>query len=231
MFKSYSDFVDNAERIYKQNLRGRQRLVQTEGIQADPVFLQKAGGIGVVFRYPSSFSDDVIAYSQQLAEQSGGVALGQALHTTIRFATANGFVFDPDRDTPIMAGLAASLRQKVATTLPYFLKESAINFSAVVYNHFAVVAPGKPNHACYTLLEYLYNAAGLLPEAMPWGAHMTLVRFSEPRLPEELAAFFDLLQTPKSFGEARPNRVDVTWSQIDEGNRLTFETFDSIPLT
>ena len=147
------------------------------------------GGYLISFRHPFQITRVVESFSRRI-ENEGGVPIqayhAADLHTTISdMDKKEGFIFDEK--------ILESLSRCVEDTLNGFGKiKPNINFSRWLYNPGAIVVAGTPDQNFVDISEAVYSLGKNrgINVRMPWGAHISACRFTQPQSSENLENFF-----------------------------------------
>ena len=213
-------FRESEERIYRERFRRMAPQIRKEGFKADPVFANQRSGVLIAFLpdpYTAWCMRQVIA-SVNTAVQAYGVPVSvygaEVFHSTISGyqATDGAPVGLETRGSTIDDTLQPAIAHAIKT-LPRITR----NRCAIKYHHrllcnpTTVIAPGEPNEEWLLIVERLIarckNAGITLRK--PWGAHMTLARFTANYRPSSFNGFLGALAKINPDAVLRPRSIGI----------------------
>lgn len=222
------EFLQGQERIYSTKF-GKNLLMEKGVIPEVPKQGSLVGGYLISFRHPHQISRAAEAFSRKI-ESEGGVPVqayfAADLHTTISdMDKKEGFVFDEQ----VLNGLSKCVSDALSSlgSIP----PARIDFQRWLYNPGAIVVAGTPNQAFVDISERVYSLGKQrgINVRMPWGAHISAVRFKEAASPERLNDFFKVMESAPAIGESQPAYLDVgTMRYTHDG--FAKEIFETFPL-
>ena len=145
-----------------------------------PHGLNGKGGYLIAFRHPD-----------EIAEAAG------------TFSTNLGERFSPDLG--VLNRLVSAVRETGRLAAP------TIEYNEWLFNQSTLIAAGTPNEAFLEISQRIVDSAKKesLELRLPWGAHITIARFTRPQTYDELAGFRSFLENAALLGTSRPACIDV----------------------
>ena len=227
--KTLDEFSQEQEGIYASRF-GKHLLDERGVVPEVPKPGHLVGGYLISFRHPHRISKAVEAFTRRIESESGiPVQAYHAadLHTTISdMEKKEGFVFNPE--------LMNDLSRCVKDALDSFgeIPQPIINFQRWMYNPGAVVVAGNPNQAFVGISEAVYELGESrgINVRMPWGAHISALRFTQQKNPGELEPFFNIMESSPVIGDSQPAYIDVGTMRYTH-NGFCKEIFDTFSLS
>lgn len=199
-------FRKGQEAIYRERFRQMEPLIRKDGFKSDTVFANRRGGLLVAFlpdKYTAWCMRKVIESMNRAAQAVAApvnVYGADMFHSTISdFRAADGFLPDNEAHRLAIDDLQLAIKHTVASLPGITRNHCAIEYQRrLLCNQTTVIAPGEPNEEWLTVVEQVIarcQDAGITLRK-PWGAHMTLARFTDAFGPPESG---DLLRATKEI--------------------------------
>ena len=197
----FTEFIAKQEEVYNK-FRDISKL-EIEGTK--PSIPDSQGGYLIIFRHPLKVTEKVEGFSKRISQIVPAIVYDSAtIHTTISdFGIKEGFA--PEKD--ILEKLCNSARRV------FFKDTPAISYSEWLYNQNTVIVAGMPDETFLEIAQGIYSSGEKngIKLRMPWGAHITVNRFTEQKSPEELKDFFKLMKEAPVLGKSVPENIDVAY--------------------
>jgi len=225
-------FLREQERIYRERFRQQEAVVRREGFKPDPVVTGEKGGFLVVF-----LPDFTTRFWMPMILSLVGDELARCGIPHIRY-TANPFRYLPANvhstisdynvadgyvpfsgtatnravDSLLVTNLQFAVR-KAVRSLPVTTREQcAVQYRMpLLCNSTTVIAPGTPNEEWLIVVERIIErcASAGIELRRPWGAHMTLARFTEAVEPKKVRKSLSLVRGIQPSVTLRPHSIGV----------------------
>ena len=194
------EFLAKQEQVYDK-FRSSSEQIQREGVK--PHGLNGKGGYLIAFRHPDEIAEAAGTFSTNLAQFSPLMVFHPGnIHTTISDYQL-GVRFSPDLG--VLNRLVSAVRETGRLAAP------TIEYNEWLFNQSTLIAAGTPNEAFLEISQRIVDSAKKesLELRLPWGAHITIARFTRPQTYDELAGFRSFLENAALLGTSRPACIDV----------------------
>lgn len=201
-----SDFLNKQREIYD---KFRNNKVKETGINPKQELLKGVGSYLIVFRHSLDVIESLDEFSYKVSREIPSITYGLSnAHTTISDYEL-GPEFIPKKQTLEKLTLATSIASE--RSVP------KINYNEWLYNGDSIIAAGIPDGQFLEIVEHIIDNSKRLGIDLryPWGSHITAARFTAPKKPEELRAFFELIKEAPQLGISKPKKIDLCVQRIN----------------
>lgn len=203
------EFLGHQDKVY-DDMRSLERdRTRTKGIEPDPRLISRNGGFFLSFVHEPRITARASAISVRI-----GACVPAISYTTEELHTTAGSIVDSiqdhfyfDREMPVhKEWLDAVLHVAYEVTSVVGADPCLIAFTdPFMIVPTGVVAPGQPNQGFFEVIHAVERVSKEygVKFRLPWGAHMTLNRFTERKSVTEAQKLFDLLGRERPLGVSR----------------------------
>ena len=206
-----NQFLQNQEKNYNE-IRNLQRLVVEEkGIEPDPALVERRGGFFIVLIHSTVITRKAMRFSREVSKRAPAIVYGSThVHTTLgrcTFGFGPQFYFNAHTDKK-GAGILRKLSDvisNISETIPRNALE--INYTEYLLTPHSLIAAGTPNEVFVKMLNLMIEEGKRrnIEINPPWGAHITLSRFTERRTLREMSPVLSTqLGKAAPFGRSAP---------------------------
>ncbi|MBI3334494.1 hypothetical protein HYZ97_03335 [Candidatus Pacearchaeota archaeon] len=196
---TYGEFLKEQERRLTRIFR--QNQVKNKGIASSDL-PEREDCYYIGLQYSPQDHQRIHLLSQEIAARVPAyVYQPQDLHVTL----ANGYItpggFTTDNEIIRKLGeIVESLADRPAPRMVY---------PGLLFNETTTIMPAYADRAFFDLAHTIHTKAKEegLELNFPWGAHMSISRFTTQRSPEELTDLFSFIEQAEPIGEVTANRV------------------------
>ncbi|WP_238884085.1 hypothetical protein [Clostridium sp. YIM B02551] len=208
---NYSNFLENEERIYSE-FRDTSKVI-VEGLK--PNIQENKGGYIIALRHPDNVINNIKNITSKIYKEVKCIKYDESnIHTTL--ATYNecvGFKLIKD-ELELISNIAINNR--------LIIKDTKIYYSECLINQDSIIVSGTPNENFIEYLDSIEREASRynIKLKMPWGAHITIIRFLEQVEHDKILNILDIVKDYKEIGLSIPISIDIGYFS------LTKDTFD-----
>ncbi|MDD7795414.1 hypothetical protein [Clostridium sp. 'White wine YQ'] len=208
---NYDEFLENEEEIYSE-FRDTSK-VMVEGLK--PNIQENKGGYIIALRHPDNIINNIKNITSKIYKEVKCIKYDKGnIHTTL--ATYNegvGFKLIND-DLELISDIASNNR--------VLIKDTKINYSECLINQDSIIVAGTPNENFKEYLDAIEREANKynIKLKMPWGAHITIIRFLENIEYDKVLNILDIVKDNKKIGLSIPTSIDIGYFS------LTKDTFN-----
>jgi len=215
----FSEFIKSQETVYS---RFRRTKIKKLGTLPDPfIDGHRRSGYFIALRYPTEIAKAVEELSFQIAETAPVMIYDKdKIHTTLSD-------FSLGRDVPCDTKVLDRLVEIASVVESQDAPE--IEIHDLLCNRNTVILAGSPNEQFVNLSNIILSQAQKsgINLREPWGAHITVARFSQTVAPEHLENFFELINIKEyNFGVVSPNRVDIGYFRLNPITIINYRSFE-----
>lgn len=216
------NFLKEQEKNYNEI---RALLVLETGAEADPALQERRGGFFISLIHADELTQSGAKISAEIAHIVPSVSYGtKDIHTTLgRVKQEYGphFYCNPDKEPSVT--ILQKLKEVVKEALTDVIEPyPRIAYSDYLVTRHAVIAVGTPNEWFVKFTGALIKKGGncgieIIP---PWGAHITMGRFTEKIPRNEITRLADLLKRSVPLGVSFPVAVATGYTARKPDERL-----------
>lgn len=199
------------------------------GIRPDPGLVNRRGGFFLSLMHEPEIVTKASKLSLEIGRRVPAVSYtNNELHTTagsIPESQQDYFYYDEGMPTHRrFLDAVVNVANEVATEMRSGACQILFSEPYIIVPT-CVVAPGQPNEAFIEIINTVKKVSEEVGVEfkLPWGAHMTLCRFTKTKKPEEVQALFHLLKNEAPFGLSRVTGIAAGYTlrrKIEEGATL-----------
>jgi len=223
--EDFNTWLQDQNRIYNERFRHRAALLESQSVEKPKRAQDATRGYYVVFRLPEHARNTLGEVSEQIAQLTPSITY----KPEIMHATLSDYGIVPENEFSQDNDLLEDICQGIEQSLPH-INAPVVEIKDLLYNPDTVLFEGQPDkmffNACKTVIKNCKTQDVDLRD--PWGAHITISRFSENKTPDQLQELIKYLKTVPPLNESVAlTDLEVGTFYLDPHNleQIEYQTF------